>query len=168
MKEATRKLKNNLRPGFPVILEAPIQPPGKVGVWFVIIALWAIGWGSSTISAVFAIIQPGRTPSSVEDWRTAIIWSSGNLFEGFCVIVLTMVLIKYYARVSYADAGLAKSQFRDRYAQIWTVAAYLFLLLGSHWLSNASLFSPLSLAPDPAGTSAPQRRLLCRDGHAES
>lgn len=130
-------LKEQLKPRFPVMRETTNQRPGRVVVWLAIIALWAIGWGQSSIAAVLAIFNARATGTPNTHWGTAVESTAGNLLEGFCVIVLTLILVKYYAGVSLADAGLSKKSVRTPYAATITIGTYIALLFCTQTISDA-------------------------------
>ncbi|MGP5015899.1 CPBP family intramembrane glutamic endopeptidase [Glutamicibacter ardleyensis] len=129
-------LKEQLKPRFPYMRETTHQRPGRVVVWLAIIALWAIGWGQSSIAAVLAIFNARPPAVAITHWGTAVERTAGNLLEGFCVIVLTLILVKHYAGVSLEDAGLSKKSVRTPYAATITIGAYLALLICTTAISD--------------------------------
>ncbi|MGO2069225.1 CPBP family intramembrane glutamic endopeptidase [Glutamicibacter arilaitensis] len=132
-----KPLEEQLKPRFPILQDTPTQRPGRRGVWLAIIALWTIGWGQGSVTAVLAMFNARPPSEPITHWGTAIERSAGNLFELFCIIVLTLILIKFYAGVSPTAAGLTKKSARTPYAATFTVGAYIALLYVAQSLSDA-------------------------------
>lgn len=132
-----KSLEEQLKPCFPILQDSPTRRPGRRSVWLAIIALWAIGWGQSSVAAVLAVFNARPPSEPITHWGTAIERSAGSLLELFCVIVFTLILIKHYAGVSLTAAGLTKKSARTPYAAAFTVGAYIALLYVAQSLSDA-------------------------------
>lgn len=122
--------------------------------------LWAINWGASTVGVIASFMNPSTTESNKGDWVRAVTLSSENLILGTAVVVFTFIVVKHWAKVSPAAAGLALPRTKEELKRAG-IAGLIFLgiISGSQFVNEAFKIRIPGLAdsdtePDKISSSA--------------